>query len=47
VAHVKLLIHQYPYVLLIRAALNPFILQPVLIAGVAPAQMQDLSLGLI
>jgi len=47
VAHVKLLIHQYPQVLLSRAALNPLIPQPVLIAGVAPPQMQDIALHLV
>jgi len=46
VAHVKLLIHQYPQVLLGRAALNPCIPQPILTAGVAPSQMKDLALGL-
>jgi len=40
-------IHQYPQVLLGRAALHPFIPQPVLIVGVAPTQMQDLALGLV
>jgi len=47
VAHIKLLIHQDPHVLLSRAALHPFIPQPVLIAGVAPIQMQDFALGLL
>ncbi|KAK4828585.1 hypothetical protein QYF61_027675 [Mycteria americana] len=46
-AHVRLLIHQYPQVLLHRAALNPFIPQPVLIPGVAPTQVQDFALGLV
>ncbi|KAK4822214.1 hypothetical protein QYF61_011855 [Mycteria americana] len=46
-AHVQLFIHQYFQVLLSRAALNPFILQPVLIPGVAPTQVQDLALGLV
>ncbi|KAK4826191.1 hypothetical protein QYF61_006135 [Mycteria americana] len=46
-AHVQLFIHQYPQVLLHRAALNPFIPQPVLILGVAPTQVQDLELGLL
>ncbi|KAK4824113.1 hypothetical protein QYF61_010736 [Mycteria americana] len=41
-AHVQLFIHQYPQVLLCRAALNPFIPQPVLILGVALSQVQDL-----
>ncbi|KAK4823355.1 hypothetical protein QYF61_001703 [Mycteria americana] len=40
-AHVQFFIHQYPQVPLWRAALNPFIPQPVLI----PAQ--DLALGLV
>ncbi|KAK4816649.1 hypothetical protein QYF61_019626 [Mycteria americana] len=46
-AHVQLFIHQYPQVLLCRAALNPFIPQPVLIPGVAPTQVQDLALDLV
>ncbi|PKU35584.1 nipped-bhypothetical protein [Limosa lapponica baueri] len=46
-AHVQLFIHQYPEVLLIRAALNPFIPQPVLILGIAPTQAQDPILGLV
>ncbi|KAK4815543.1 hypothetical protein QYF61_003235 [Mycteria americana] len=46
-AHVQLFTHQYPQVLLCRAALNPFIPQPVLILGVAPTQVQDLALGLV
>jgi len=37
-AHVQLFIHQHPQVLLGRAALNPFIPQPVLMPGVAPVQ---------
>ncbi|KAK4810846.1 hypothetical protein QYF61_008818 [Mycteria americana] len=44
-AHVQLFIHQYPQVLLLRAALNPFIPQPVLVPGVALTQVQDLALG--
>jgi len=43
---VQLFIHQYPWVLLKRAALNPFFPQPVLIPGVATTQVQDLALGL-
>ncbi|KAK4830027.1 LOW QUALITY PROTEIN: hypothetical protein QYF61_008365 [Mycteria americana] len=43
-AHVQLFIHQYPQVLLRRAALNPFIPQPVLIPTVAPTQDPALSL---
>ncbi|KAK4830856.1 hypothetical protein QYF61_013785 [Mycteria americana] len=46
-AHIQLFIHQYPQVLLCRAALNPFIPQPVLIPGIAPTQVQDLALGLV
>ncbi|KAK4815224.1 hypothetical protein QYF61_022871 [Mycteria americana] len=46
-AHGQLFIHQDPQVLLHRAALNPFIPQPVLIPGVAPTQVQDLTLGLV
>ncbi|KAK4816374.1 hypothetical protein QYF61_016278 [Mycteria americana] len=46
-ARIQPFIHQYPQVLLCRAALNPFIPQPVLIQGVAPAQVQDLALGLV
>ncbi|KAJ7419258.1 microtubule associated tumor suppressor candidate 2 [Pitangus sulphuratus] len=46
-AHVQPLIHQYPQVFLLRAALNPFIPQPVLIPGAAPIQVQHLALGLI
>jgi len=47
VAHVQLFIHQYPQVLLSKAALNTFISQPVLIAEVALTQVQDLALGLV
>ncbi|KAK4816418.1 hypothetical protein QYF61_016854 [Mycteria americana] len=46
-ARVQLFTHQYPQVLLCRAALNPFIPQPVLILGVALTQVQDLALGLV
>ena len=46
-AHVKLFIHHYPQVLLGRAALSPFIPQPVVIAGVALTQMEDLVLSLV
>ncbi|KAK4818126.1 hypothetical protein QYF61_006213 [Mycteria americana] len=46
-AHVQLFIHQYPQVLLCRAALNHIIPQPVLILGVAPTQLQDPALGLV
>jgi len=43
-AHVKPFLHQYPQVLLGRAALNAFIPEPVLMMGFAPTQMQDLAL---
>jgi len=46
-AHVQLLNHQYPLLLLSRVALNPLIPQPVLIAGVALTQVQDLALDLV
>ncbi|KAK4825808.1 hypothetical protein QYF61_002413 [Mycteria americana] len=46
-AHVQLFIHQYPQVLVFRAALNPFIPQPVLMVGVALTQVQDPALGLV
>jgi len=46
-AHVQFLAHQYPHFLLGRAAVNPFILQPVLMLRVAPARVQDLALGLV
>ena len=45
-AHVELLIHQHPQILLLRAALNPFPALPVFVLGIAPAQVQDLALGL-
>ena len=44
---VQLFIPQYPQVLLCRAALHPFIPQPVLIRGVALTQVQDPALGLV
>ncbi|KAK4826170.1 hypothetical protein QYF61_006032 [Mycteria americana] len=40
-------IHHYHQVLFRRAALNPFILQSVLILGIALTQVQDLALGLV
>jgi len=46
-AYVQLFIHQYPQVVLLRAALNPFIPQPVLIAGVVLTQMQIIAHHLI
>ncbi|KAK4823689.1 hypothetical protein QYF61_005755 [Mycteria americana] len=46
-AHIQLFTHQYPQVVLCRAALNPFTPQPVLILGLAPTQVRDLALGLV
>jgi len=46
-AHIQLFTHQYPQVLLHKAALNPFILQPLLTPGFAPTQVQDPALGLV
>jgi len=45
--HVQFFIHQYPQALLCRAAVNPFIPQPVLMLGVAPTQVQNPALGLV
>jgi len=45
--HVQFFIHHYPQVLLSRAALNPFILQPLSILGVAPAHEQDHACDLV
>jgi len=46
-AHVQLFMYQYPQVFFVRADLDPFILQLVLVLGVAPTQRQDLALGLV
>jgi len=43
--HAEFLINQHPQVL--RAALNPFSAQPVLVLGIVLTQMQDLALGLV
>ncbi|KAK4821259.1 hypothetical protein QYF61_017137 [Mycteria americana] len=45
--HVELLINQHPQVLLLRAALSPFSVQPVFVLGIAPTHVQDLALGLV
>ena len=45
--HVELLNHQYPQVLLLRAALNPFSAQSAFVVGIAPTHVQDLALGLV
>jgi len=39
-AHVELLIHQYPQVLLLRAALEPLSAQPALIIGLVSDQIK-------
>ncbi|KAM9644853.1 uncharacterized protein ACIBXB_013062 [Morphnus guianensis] len=46
-AHVQLFIHQYPQVLVHRAALNPFIPHLVMIPGIALTKVQDLALDLV
>jgi len=46
-AHVELLIHQYPQVFLLRAALEPLSAQPVLVFGIAPTHMKELAPGLV
>lgn len=46
-AHAQLCIRQYLEVLLSRAVLSPFLLKPVLVLGIAPTQLQDLSLVLV
>ena len=47
VAYVQLFIHQYPQVLLGRAAVYAFMLQSVLILGVALTQVKHPALGLV
>ncbi|KAK4810749.1 hypothetical protein QYF61_007723 [Mycteria americana] len=46
-AHIHFFIHQYPQVLLSKAALNPLIAQPVSMFGIALTQVQDLALSLV
>ena len=46
-AHVQLAIHQYHQVFFSRAALNPFILQFVLVMVVSSTQVQGLALGFV
>jgi len=43
----ELFINQHPQVLLLRAALNVLTAQPVFVLGIAPAQVQDLAVGLV
>ena len=44
---VELFIHQHSQVLLLKAALNPFIMQSLLIFEIALNQVQDLALGFV
>jgi len=46
-AHVELLVHQCPHVLLLSAALEPLFTQPVLVFGITSTHVQDLALGLV
>jgi len=46
-AHLELLTHQYPQVLLLRAALELLSTQPVLVFGIALTHVQDLALSLV
>ena len=45
--HVQLAIHQKTQVLFVRAALNPFIPQLVLVVGLSSTQVQDLALAFV
>lgn len=45
--HVELFVHKQPKVLLPKASLAPFSVQPVLVLGIALTQVQDLALGLV
>lgn len=45
-SHTELLMHKHPRVFLHRATVDPFSVQPTLVLGIAPAYVQDLSLGL-
>ena len=46
-SHVQLAIRQYPQVLLVRAVLNLFIHQLLLIVVIAMTQVQDLAFGFV
>ena len=46
-ANVQLPFHQYPQVFFVRAALNPFIPQCVLVMGIASTQVQDIAFGFV
>lgn len=45
--HTQFFIHDYPLVLLCRAALSPLIAQPVFMFGITSTQLQDLSPSLL
>lgn len=45
--HVHLVVHHHPQVILLRAALNHFVLQLVLTLEIFPTQVQDLEYGLV
>ena len=44
--HAELFTHLHPNIFLLRAALNPFSAQPVLMLGVVLTHLQDLLFGL-
>ncbi|KAK4820926.1 hypothetical protein QYF61_008647 [Mycteria americana] len=46
-AHIQAAVNQHPQVLLCQAAFQPLFRKPVALHGVAVAQVQDLSLGLV
>ncbi|KAK4821248.1 hypothetical protein QYF61_016547 [Mycteria americana] len=46
-AHIQAAVNQHPQVLLCRAAFQPLFPKPVALHGVAVAQVQDLTLGLV
>jgi len=45
-AHVESYINQHSQILLLRAALDPFSIQPVSVLGIVLTQVQDLALVL-
>ena len=45
--HVELLVNQNLQVLLLKAALNPFSIQPAFVLWIALTQVQDIALGLV
>ncbi|KAK4828617.1 hypothetical protein QYF61_000069 [Mycteria americana] len=46
-AHIQAAVNQHPQVLLCQAAFQPLFPKPVVLHGVAVAQVQDLALGLV